>query len=201
MAGRFFTSLAAIAVTLQSTRGGFILSNGSRTVFEGKIVTLTLEEARLPDGKVRLHEVVRHPGGAAVVGVDGEGCVFLLRQWRHAGGGWLWELPAGKLDVKGETPLDTAVREFREEAGMEAASWEPLGSMISTPGFSDEVIHLFLARGLKKSETDHGDGEVIEIHRVPFGDALAMALSGEIADAKTIAGLFRAAPRVGGGWG
>lgn len=168
----------------------------SRTVFEGNIVTLKLEEARLPDGRTRLYEVVRHPGGAAVVGVDSEGCVFLLRQWRHAGGGWLWELPAGKLDVEGESPLDTAVREFKEEAGMGAGSWEPLGSIFSTPGFTDEVIHLFLARDLYETQTDHGDGEVIEIHRVPFKKALDMALSGEISDAKTIAGLFRAAPRV-----
>lgn len=137
--------------------------------------------------------MVRHPGGVAVVAIDHAGRVCLLRQWRYAVGEWLWELPAGKLDVAGESPEAAAERELAEEAGLVARNWEPLGQILSTPGFSDEVLHLFLASDLSNVDTAHEEGEFIEIVWTDFNRALAMALRGEITDAKTVVGLFRAA--------
>lgn len=165
---------------------------GNKTlVYRGKIIDLYLEQVTLPNGAVAELEIVRHPGGAAVVAVDPENRVCLLRQYRHAAGGWLWELPAGKLDP-GEPPLTTAQRELQEEAGLHAAHWEPLGKIISSPGVFTEVVHLFLARDLESVPTNVEAHEVFEMHWVPWAEALQWARTGEITDAKTLAGLFRA---------
>ncbi len=155
------------------------------------MVDLGIETVGLPDGRELSLEVVRHPGGAAVVALDSRGWVCLVRQYRHAAGGWIWEIPAGKLDP-GEAPLDTARRELEEEAGMQAGAWSPLGSILPTPGFCDEEIFLYLARGLTEVGTRHGEQELIEVHWRPFEDALKDARSGKIRDGKTVAGLFRA---------
>jgi ADP-ribose pyrophosphatase len=117
----------------------------------------------------------------------------VLRQFRHAAAGWLWELPAGKLDP-GEAPLATAQRELAEEAGVQASDWKSLGRIVSSPGVFTEVIHLYLARGLTAVTSATEDHELIEVHWLPFERALAMARSGEITDAKSVAGLFRAQP-------
>jgi 8-oxo-dGTP pyrophosphatase MutT (NUDIX family) len=154
-------------------------------------VDLGVEEAVLPGGRRLALEVVRHPGGAAAAALDDRGRVCLLRQYRHAAGGWLWEVPAGKLDP-GETPLETARRELEEEAGVRARSWEPLGEVVTAPGFCDEVIHLFLARELAAVPARPEAHEVLEVHWVAFEEALARAAGGEIRDAKTVAALFRA---------
>lgn len=172
------------------------MSTRRTPVHQGRVVDLGIEEAELPNGRTATLEVIRHPGGAAVAAVDAEGRVCLVRQWRHAAGGWIWELPAGKLDL-GEDPKETARRELEEEAGLRAGDWEDLGSIWSTPGFCDEVIYLYLARDLVTVPTRHETHEVIEVHWVPFADALAQARTGEIRDAKTVVGLFRAADRVG----
>jgi ADP-ribose pyrophosphatase len=150
----------------------------------------------LPNGRTAHYEVARHPGGAAVVALDGEGRVCLLRQYRHPMADWLWELPAGKLDVEGEAPRATALRELEEEAGVSAAACVDLGRFISTPGFCDEVIYLYFATELAPVPTNHSEGEVIEIHWVAFAEAVQMARSGQIEDGKTVAGLFRAEPLV-----
>ena len=160
-------------------------------VYRGKIIDLYLEQVTLPNGAVAELEIVRHPGGAAVVALDSENQVCLLRQYRHAAGGWLWELPAGKLDP-GESPLTTAQRELQEEAGLHAARWESLGKIISSPGVFTEVVHLFLARNLSGVSANAEAHEVLEVHWVPFAKALTQARAGEIMDAKTLAGLFRA---------
>ena len=141
-------------------------------------------------------EIIRHPGGAAAVALDAQGRVCLLRQYRHAGGGWLWELPAGKLDP-GEDPFATARRELIEEAGVEAATWQPLGRMLSSPGVFTEVIHLYLGRDLTPRLLAHEGEEIIEIHWLPLDQALAWCLDGTILDAKTLIGLFRAAAVLG----
>ena len=161
------------------------------TIYQGRIVRLELEEVRLPNGVTAELEIVHHPGGAAAVALDESLNVCLLRQYRHAAAGWVWELPAGKLDP-GEAPLATASRELAEEAGLSAARWEPLGRMLSSPGVFTEVIHLFLARELTPVPSATETHELIEVHWLPFAEALALARSGEIVDAKTVVGLFRA---------
>ena len=164
---------------------------GRRTVFQGKVVDVGLERVRLPTGRDVELEVIRHPGGAAAVAIDDRSRVCLLRQYRHVAGGWLWELPAGKIDL-GEPPAVTAERELAEEAGVVAASWDSLGRIHSSPGVFAEVIHLFLARGLSEVDLGHESDEVIEVHWVPMADALARCTDGRITDAKTLVGLYRA---------
>ena len=163
-----------------------------RPVYRGEVVDLGIERVELPGGRCLDLEVVRHPGGAAVVAVDRRGRVCLIRQYRHAAGGWIWELPAGKRSP-GEDPLETARRELAEEAGVRARAWLALGSILPTPGFCDEEVFLFLARDLEPCGTDHGAHELIEVHWVDLAEARERALRGELRDAKTVVGLLRAA--------
>ena len=149
---------------------------------------LGIESLTLPNGESLELEIVRHPGGASVVALDERQQVCLLRQYRHASGGWLWELPAGKLEP-GEGPQTTAKRELLEEAGIVADQWQPLGDILMTPGFCDEVIHLFLARGLSYPGAQPEAHEVIEVHWLPFDQALAQVYDGTLRDAKTMLGL------------
>jgi ADP-ribose pyrophosphatase len=167
------------------------MADNKTTVYRGKIIDLYLERVTLPNGAVAELEIVCHPGGAAVVALDNENRVCLLRQYRHVAGGWLWELPAGKLDA-GEPPLDTAQRELEEEAGLRASQWEPMGKIVSSPGVFTEIVHLFLARNLIHVPANTETHEIIEVHWVPFTEALAWAQANEITDAKTLVGLFRA---------
>jgi len=165
-----------------------------REIYRGRIVDLRLERVRLPNGHEVELEVMHHPGAAAVAAVDTQRRVTLIRQYRHAAGGYLWELPAGVLASPDEAPAACAARELREEVGLEAAELRHLGTMLTTPGFCDERIHLFLARGLREGAPHRDADEVIaEIARVPLPDALAMVRRGEIVDGKTIAGLHLAA--------
>ena len=172
------------------------MAEGSRQVFSGRIVSLSVEDVRLPNGEEVQLEIVRHPGGAAVVAVDDAGRVCLLRQYRHAAGGWLWELPAGKLDGS-EPPAETARRELAEEAGVAAGNWVELGRVVSSPGVFTEVVHLYLARSLTPAPAAREHGEVFETHWVPLPEAVRRALSGEIVDGKTVIGLLRAAAVAG----
>lgn len=172
------------------------MTDKKNTVFEGRIIRLAIETVRLPNGAVADLEIVHHPGGAAVVAVDAEQRVCLLRQYRHAAGGWLWELPAGKLDGN-EAPLVCAQRELQEEAGQQAGDWQPLGRIVSSPGVFTEVVHLFLARGLAAVPDGVEVHEVFEVHWIPWAEAWRRAQRGEIDDAKTLAGLLRAAAWLG----
>jgi ADP-ribose pyrophosphatase len=165
-----------------------------RNVFRGRVLTLNLEQVRLPNGRVAELEIAHHPGGAAVVAVDAEGRVCLLRQFRHAAGGWLTELPAGKLDG-GEPPLECARRELAEEAGVSARRWEKLGEFFSSPGVLTEVIHLFLARDLEPAHASPEDHEVLEVTWVPLREAIDLAASGRLQDAKSLIGLLWARER------
>lgn len=167
------------------------------TKFRGRILEVNLERVRLPNGRIATLEVAHHPGGAAVVALNSLGQVCLLRQYRHAAGGWLWELPAGKIDDR-EPPLETARRELAEEAGMSAAHWTSLGGVFSSPGVFTEIIHLYLARDLEPVAAAPEEHEVLEIHWVPLAQALGRAESGEIADAKSLAGLLRARRAIAG---
>jgi 8-oxo-dGTP pyrophosphatase MutT (NUDIX family) len=165
------------------------------TRFDGRVITVNVEHIRLPNGRTGRYEIVHHPGGAAAVAIDAAGQVCLLRQYRPAGGGWVWELPAGRLEP-GETPESTARRELVEEAGREAHHWESLGSILSSPGVLAETIHLFLARELATVPLAHEQHEVIEIHWLDLATAVEKALSGELRDSKTVVGLLRASARL-----
>lgn len=171
-------------------------STPSGTVFRGRVISVDVRQVPLPNGETGYYEIVRHPGGAAVVAVDAGQRVCLLRQFRPAADGWVWELPAGRLEP-GEPPESTARRELAEEAGRSAADWQGLGSILSSPGVFAETIHLYLARGLAPVATGHERHEVIEVHWLPLGEALRRALLGEIRDGKTVIGLLRAAARLG----
>ncbi len=167
------------------------MSHNTRSIYEGAVVRLGVESLTLPNGEPLELEVVRHPGGAAVVALDDANRVCLLRQYRHAAGGWLWELPAGKIDP-GETAETTAHRELAEEAGLQAADWQKLGQCLTTPGFCDEVIHLYLARRLESVPVEHHAHELIEVHWLDFDTALQQVRDGTL-DAKTMLGLLLAA--------
>jgi len=160
-------------------------------VYKGRTIDFWLESAQLPNGNTVELEIVHHPGAAAITAIDADGRVALIRQYRHAAGGFIWELPAGKLDA-GEAPLACAVRELREETGLAADDMRELGWIFTTPGFSDERIYLFLASGLSQGEQCLGHDEVLTVERIALADALQMVCSGEIRDAKSIAGLFLA---------
>ena len=160
-------------------------------MFQGKIVTVSVESAQLPDGRSCEIEVVRHPGGAAVVAIDSTERVCLIRQYRPAMRDWMWEIPAGKLDP-GESPLSTAQRELEEEAGLVARRWGELGSIVSSPGVFTEVVHLFFARELEHVARQTEEHEIIEVHWLSLDEAVARANGGDIRDAKTVIGLYRA---------
>lgn len=166
------------------------MSENRKLVYQGKIIDLYLEKAALPNGAVAELEIIHHPGGAAVAALDRNNLICMLRQYRHAVGGWHWELPAGKLE-RGEAPLKTAQRELAEEAGVEAAQWQSLGKIISSPGVFTEIVHLFLARELTGVPAKTEEHELIEVHWIPLTKALAWAYAGVIADAKTLGALLR----------
>lgn len=160
--------------------------------FHGRIIHAGAEQVKLPDGRIMLMDVVRHPGGAAVVALDDQRRVCLLFQYRGVMDEWLWELPAGKIDDQ-EPPLATAQRELQEEAGMIAGSWRELGISISSPGVFTEKVWLYLAGDLQEVEQQVEEHEIFERHWIDFKEALRWAASGKISDAKTVVGLFRAA--------
>jgi 8-oxo-dGTP pyrophosphatase MutT (NUDIX family) len=166
-----------------------------QTKYRGRVVTVNIETVLLPTGVRAEYEIIHHPGGAAIVAVDDEKRVCLLHQFRPAGGGWIWELPAGRLEP-GEPPDATAKRELLEEAGCVAGQWQELGIILSSPGVFAERIHLYLAQKLRLEALQHENYEVIEVHWVPLQDAVERALGGDIQDAKTIVGLLRARAKI-----
>ena len=167
------------------------MSQRKQQVFDGRIVGLTLDQVRLPNGSEAEFEIVHHPGGAAVVAVDPHNRVCLLHQYRYAVDEWLWELPAGKRD-HGEAPEVTAARELREEAGIIAGRWRSLGRMISSPGVFTEVVHLYLATDLTLGADAVERHEVFERHWIDLDEAVRCAEAGQYSDAKTVIGLLRA---------
>jgi ADP-ribose pyrophosphatase len=166
-----------------------------RLVHRGRAFELYVEPVELPDGRRIELDVVRHPGAAAVVPFASEDDVLLIHQFRHAAGGWIFEVPAGKLD--GEAPEVCARRELEEEAGVRAGRLEPLGAIWTTPGFTDERIHLFAAFELEPAERRLDSDEAIEVVRTPLARALEMVWSGELSDAKSALALLHAARRLG----
>jgi len=162
------------------------------THFRGRVVTLTVDEVTLPNGHRTGLEIIHHPGGAAAVAIDDQKRICLLRQYRHAVGGYILELPAGKLEP-GEPPLFTAQRELVEEGGVEGTQWDSLGTMVPSPGVLTEVVYLYLATSLKPAKAAPEAGEVFEIQWVPLQQAYEWAMDGTtITDAKTVIGIVRA---------
>ncbi len=165
----------------------------SRPIHDGRVVSLRLEEVELPGGRRSTLELIRHPGAAAILPLDADGDALLVRQYRHAAGGeWLLEVPAGKLDP-GEDPETCARRECEEETGLRPGELVPLGSIWTTPGFTDERIWLFLARDLSPGRQDLQADEALSVERRPFPDVVRQALDGGIDDGKSVATILRAA--------
>ncbi|MDJ0789214.1 MAG: NUDIX hydrolase [Myxococcota bacterium] len=167
----------------------------TRVVHQGRAIRVQEEEATLPDGRTVMLDVVRHPGASAIVPFESEKDVLLIRQFRHAAGGMIWEVPAGKLD--GDSPEVCARKELEEEVGRRAGRLEPLGHILTTPGFTDEVIHLFAAFDLEKIPQRLEADEYIEVVRVPLAVAVERVFAGEIPDAKSALALLQAARRFG----
>jgi len=160
------------------------MGNNPKTIFAGRVVSLSIEEHRLPDGRRASFEIVRHPGGAAVLPVLPDGRVVLIRQFRPAAGGMVVEIPAGRLEA-GEAPEACIHRELREEVGYRAGRLEKLGEMLTAVGFCDEVVHLFVATDLAAVPAAPEPDEYIELLPLPPAEALQMVRRGEIRDGKT----------------
>lgn len=175
----------------------------SEPVYEGRVISLRRDTVAMPGGGDSVREVVHHPGAVAVVALDDDDDVVLLRQYRHPVGTHLWELPAGLRDEDGEPPLETAKRELAEEVQLSADRWSLLLTINNSPGFSDELVQVFLAEGLHP--VDRPDGFVVEheeadmtVERVPLADALQRVFDGDIRNSSAVAGILAAAQYRGG---
>ncbi len=163
-------------------------------LYSGRIINLDLDSVRFPDDSVGQLEILRHPGASAVVPFldppsAADPRVVLIRQFRHAADGFIWEVPAGRLDP-GESPEHCAARELEEETGMRAARLEPLITIVTTPGFTDERIHLFLAEGLEPGAEHREADEFMELHTLRWSQVVAMVERGEVIDGKTLVSLL-----------
>lgn len=169
----------------------------SKELYKGKIITLNRETVQFPDGTAAEMDIVRHPGASAIVPFmsDPEGDepqLLLLRQYRYAAGGYIYEIPAGRLDGD-ESPADCAARELKEETGCTAERLEPMYTMLTTPGFTDELIHVFLASGLTHGETAREADEFVDVVIMSLAEALELIRTGEIMDAKSALAILYAA--------
>ncbi len=169
----------------------------SRSVYEGLIVDVHMDEVSLPNGKTSRREVVEHPGGVVILPLDSQMRVITVKQYRYAMGQMMTELPAGKLE-KGEKadPAAAALRELREEIGAIPASFIPLGMLHSSPGIFTETLYLYLARDLTFEDPEPDEDEFLEIERVPFDILVQRIMNGEITDAKTVAAVLKAKVRL-----
>ena len=162
----------------------------------GRIVSLDLDTVRFPDGTTGTLEMLRHPGASAVIPFlddpkSEDPRIVLIRQFRHAAEGELWEIPAGRLDP-GEAPEACARRELREETGYTAGDCRRLVTILTTPGFTDERIHLFIATGLRSGDHAREADEFVEVHEMPWSEVLRLVEQGEVTDAKTLVALLHA---------
>lgn len=169
---------------------------GSDRLFAGKVVSLRVDRVVLPDGREARREVVEHPGAVAVVPLLPDGRVVLVRQYRHAVGRALLEIPAGTLDEPGESLEDAALRELAEETGYRAARLTKLAAFYTAPGFCTEELTVFLATGLTHGAQSLMDDETIAVETVALDEVPALVARGEVADAKSIVGLLTAREQV-----
>lgn len=163
-------------------------------LYTGRVLNLDLDTVQFPDGSVGQLEMIRHPGASAVLPVfgslrDDDPTVVLIRQFRHAANGYIWEIPAGRLDG-GEAPEACARRELAEETGFRAERYEPLLTIYTTPGFTDERIHLFAAFELSQGDDHREADEFLELHQLRWSEVMRLVQRGEIVDGKTLATLL-----------
>lgn len=162
----------------------------SKEVFRGKLLHVFYDEATLPDGSVSSREWIKHPGACAVVPLFENGDVMMVRQFRYSATQIFWEVPAGKID-RGELQDKTAARELKEESGLVADDLQYVGHFYPAIGYSDEVIHIYVAMGLHDAGQETDEDEFVEKERIPFSEAIRMVHSGEINDGKTVVCLLR----------
>lgn len=160
--------------------------------FQGRIVSVHVDKVALPDGRASTREVVEHPGGVAVLALDGENNVLAVRQYRYPFGRTLLEIPAGKLDHPGEDPAAAGLRELEEETGAVPGAYKPLGRILPSPGCYGEILYLYLAQNLRMGEQHLDPGEFLNVERIPFSEMVRRCLAGEIEDAKTVAAVLKA---------
>lgn len=162
----------------------------TREIYQGRILALRLDEARLPNGQIVKREVVHHNGGVAVLAVDREDRVLFVRQFRYPYGEQLLELPAGKLEP-GEDPAACGLRELEEETGYTASDYSFLGRVYPTPGYVDEVLHLYLAKRLAFRGQRLDENEFLSVEKIPFEKAVGLCLDGGVTDAKTLVAILK----------
>jgi ADP-ribose pyrophosphatase len=172
----------------------------TQDIYEGRVIGLRADDVVMPEGRVARREVVEHLGAVAVVALDENDSVTLIHQYRHPLGHRLWELPAGLLDHGGEVPVEGAKRELAEEAGLAADTWETLVDVAASPGFTDEMVRVYLARGLSEVDREIMGGEEADliIRTFPLSEAVRMALSGELINSSTVAGVLAASVATAG---
>ncbi len=176
-------------LTDESLRETFL---SSQEIYPGKIIRVEKWQVALPNGETALREIVRHNGAAAIVPVDREGNVTLVRQHRIAVDRFTWEIPAGKLDSPEEDPFHAAKRELEEETGLQADTWRKLTRIDTTPGFCNERISIYLATDLSQHPAHPDADEFLGLARIPLKEAVARCMSGEFCDSKTVIGLLMA---------
>jgi 8-oxo-dGTP pyrophosphatase MutT (NUDIX family) len=166
----------------------------TRDIHIGRVVGLRVDEVVMPGGGTARREVIEHLGAVGIVALDVDNTVTMIHQYRHPLGHRLWELPAGLIDHAGEDPVEAAKRELVEEVGQAAESWETLVDVAASPGFTDEVIRVYLARGLSDVDRDVlGDEEAdLVVRKFPLAEAVKMALSGELVNGATVSGILAA---------
>ncbi|RLB08669.1 MAG: ADP-ribose pyrophosphatase [Deltaproteobacteria bacterium] len=163
----------------------------AETIYRGRIFRLVKENVQLQNGVETQLDIIRHPGAAAVVPAYGYDKIILIKQYRHAIGEYIWEIPAGTLNEE-EDPLECAKRELLEETGYRAEFWEKLGEITPVPAYSDERIHVYFAANLVQERQSLDEDEILEVHKLKVPDVLEMIKRGEIKDSKTIASIFMA---------
>lgn len=162
----------------------------SREIFKGRIIRVRLDTVRLPNGKEGIREVVEHPGGVAILAIDSEDRVLLVRQYRYPFERVMTEVPAGKREP-GEPPFITAQRELQEEVGATADTWTELGTLIPSPGCYGETLYLYMAQDLHFGATHPDEDEFLEPLRVPLDEAVRQCMDGTLTDAKTVAAILK----------
>ena len=156
----------------------------SERLYEGKIINLRRDMVELENGREAAREIVEHPGGVGILPLDRDGIVYMVRQYRHGAGEVVLEIPAGKLNY-GEDALECGKRELLEEIGATAQEYIPLGEIFPTPAYCEEIIPVFLAKGLSFSSQKLDEGEFLSVEKIPLRELLAMVMNGELPDCKT----------------